>query len=209
MLINASMGRFEVYVVSFIINLLVFIVSRVFNLLDIANILNFISFTAALLYFTFSIGTEPKQNAMSIPEVHNYYKSRQNMYGSFIGAQFVVLSFVFFVLSFLFYVDLSLSIMIVWLISIPSTYLLIKFNIDNVWNEKFVDYVFTVLKTKDKKELLPIINAVIDSKGNYKSLENKQLDKELFDEVKSIYIKYSKATTQLIDAEIIEINNLR
>lgn len=204
------MNRFSLYTKLFLLNFCLFVFSYIFNFSDFASIINFVCFLLSLLYFAFSLEVEPKQATLKIPEVHNFYKSRQNSYGNLIGILFSILSFAFFVLNFYFSLSLGVTVVLLWAFSIPLIYVAIVFTQLKIRKENSLDYLKLVFKSENP---LTLKNMVIDFESSKSSkLEDLQNFSDypplLLKQVSKVYYNYINNDVVLTSEEIEEINRL-
>lgn len=205
------MERFRVYIALLIINVLILIFSVVFKFQDFAGILNFISFVASIIYFLFSVEEPPKASKLGIPEVHNYYRSRQNDYGNIVSIEFGILSFMFFLLVYSTQLSLGFIVIILWVISVPITYFIIYKTSKNLQINKIIDYVKFVRPDIDTSFVNKTIKSLsaLNTKDKKKLLLVKSSNKLLLTDLVNIYLTYLDALdSQLTSGEIEEINSL-
>lgn len=204
------MNRFSLYAKLFLINFCLFVFSYILNFSDFASIINFVCFLLSLLYFAFSLEVEPRQATLKIPEVHNFYKSRQNSYGNLIGILFSILSFAFFILNFYFSLSLGITVVVLWALSIPLIYVTIALTEYRVRKEKSLDYLKLVFKSEDPLILKKMVNEFESSKSSeLKDLQNfSDYPPLLLEKVSKVYYNYINNDVVLTSEEIEEINRL-
>lgn len=203
------MYTFKIYTSVFVANLVFWIASLLFGFSDFAGIVNFFTFVITLLYFVFSLEEVPNFDKLKIPEVHNFYKSRQNNYGNFIGIEFAILSFLFFLMVYLFEFSLGLTSLVLWFTSIPVSYFITKKVSSIVLKEKINDYLFLMLPNSPRGQIRQIVNHFFKSE----SLEKTSLtaipgfDSDLLEKCSILFIEYMELeSTKLLSSEIKEIN---
>ncbi|MBE0573736.1 hypothetical protein IH575_02420 [Candidatus Dojkabacteria bacterium] len=209
------MERFRFYIVIFAIT---FILAIVFSLADagwIVDLVSFLAFLASIIYFLFSFEEPPKAKKLLIPEVHNYYKSRMNNYTNLVAIEFALLSFVFFIIIATTSISWALTILSLWFISIPITYVIILQTSKNLEKEKLVNYFSLKFPEYEFVLLEQIVTALLlsESLKRYLLLQNLQdkTDNESLPLEKFVdtYLEYLKAAgISLVSGEIEEINKL-
>lgn len=209
------MERFRFYIVIFAIT---FILAIVFSLADagwIVDLVSFLAFLASVIYFLFSFEEPPKAKKLLIPEVHNYYKSRMNNYTNLVAIEFALLSFVFFIIIATTSISWALTILSLWFISIPITYVIILQTSKNLEKEKLVNYFSLKFPEYEFVLLEQIVTALLlsESLKRYLLLQNLQdkTDNESLPLEKFVdtYLEYLKAAgISLVSGEIEEINKL-
>lgn len=209
------MERFRFYIVIFAIT---FILAIVFSLADagwIADLISFLAFLTSVIYFLFSFEEPPKAKKLLIPEVHNYYKSRMNNYSNLVALEFALLSFLFFIVIATTSISWSLTILSLWFISIPITYVIIVQTSKNLEKEKLVNYFSLKFPEYEFVLLEQIVTALLlsESLKRYLLLQNLQdkTDNESLPLEKFVdtYLEYLKAAgISLVSGEIEEINKL-
>jgi hypothetical protein len=207
--------RFRFYIVIFAIT---FILAIVFSLADagwIVDLVSFLAFLASIIYFLFSFEEPPKAKKLLIPEVHNYYKSRMNNYTNLVAIEFALLSFVFFIIIATTSISWALTILSLWFISIPITYVIILQTSKNLEKEKLVNYFSLKFPEYEFVLLEQIVTALLlsESLKRYLLLQNLQdkTDNESLPLEKFVdtYLEYLKAAgISLVSGEIEEINKL-
>jgi hypothetical protein len=203
------MSTFKIYTTAFVANLIFWLASILFGFSDLSGIVNFFTFVIALLYFVFSLEEVPSFDKLKIPEVHNFYKSRQNSYGNFIGIEFAILSFLFFLMVYIFEFSLGLTSLVLWFISIPASYFITKKVATIVLKEKVNDYLFLMLPNSPRGQIRQIVSHFFKSE----SLEKASLtaipgfDSDLLEKCAILFIEYIELeSTKLLGSEIKEIN---
>lgn len=209
------MERFRFYIVIFAIT---FILAIVFSLADagwIVDLVSFLAFLTSVIYFLFSFEEPPKAKKLLIPEVHNYYKSRMNNYSNLVALEFALLSFLFFIVIATTSISWSLTILSLWFISIPITYVIIVQTSKNLEKEKLVNYFSLKFPEYEFVLLEQIVTALLlsESLKRYLLLQNLQdkTDNESLPLEKFVdtYLEYLKAAgISLVSGEIEEINKL-
>jgi len=207
--------RFRFYIVIFAIT---FILAIVFSLADagwIVDLVSFLAFLTSVIYFLFSFEEPPKAKKLLIPEVHNYYKSRMNNYSNLVALEFALLSFLFFIVIATTSISWSLTILSLWFISIPITYVIIVQTSKNLEKEKLVNYFSLKFPEYEFVLLEQIVTALLlsESLKRYLLLQNLQdkTDNESLPLEKFVdtYLEYLKAAgISLVSGEIEEINKL-
>lgn len=209
------MERFRFFIVIFTITLILAIVFSLAGAGWIADLISFLAFLASIIYFLFSFEEPPKAKKLLIPEVHNYYKSRMNNYTNLVAIEFALLSFVFFIIIATTSISWALTILSLWFISIPITYVIILQTSKNLEKEKLVNYFSLKFPEYEFVLLEQIVTALLlsESLKRYLLLQNLQdkTDNESLPLEKFVdtYLEYLKAAgISLVSGEIEEINKL-
>jgi hypothetical protein len=152
----------------------------------------------------------PLPSTLKIPEVHSYYRSGQNTYNNLVAIEFGLLSFLFVILS---YINLSMSVcaLLLWGLSIPITFFLIKWHTERQEFEKVMDYIRFVEPDFNPAVVKEIVQKffVKGSLEKQEIIEGLNYDATLLSRLADIYILYqTRRNNALVKGEIEEINDL-
>ena len=205
------MNRFKLYTILFVINLVISALGFLLKLQDQVGVINFICFIVSVLYFLFNVEEPPKTSKLKIPEVHNYYRSRQNHFGNIVAIEFAILSFLFFILLYSTQIPLFITVLMLWGISVPVTYLIIVKTSRNHEFNKIVDYIHFVYPELK----LSLIESVVKGFVKTNTLDKDSImlsckgDSALLSNLADAYIDYVNSIgLTLTQGEIQAINDL-
>lgn len=205
------MKRFLNYIILFLVNFSIWIISIFLGISDLVSLINFLCFVLCIYYFLFSVEEPPKSDKLFIPEVHNYYKDRINHFNNYAAIEFALLSLIFYLLMYVIQLNLGIVTFLLWGISIPITYILILITSSSKELINITDYIYKFMPQRNYNEIKELVRQFLDARSldinKLKELEFK--DKEFRDSAASYYILYvSTRDRTLTQDEIKEINDL-
>lgn len=206
------MDRFKFYIILLVVNIVLYVVSLFISIEYLAGIVNFLSFLGAVIFLLFTIEEPPSVSKLKIPEVHNRYRSAQNNYNNMLAFEFALLSFLFFILHYSTQLSISVAVLIVWVLSVPISYMIIILNSRDKQIEMVVDYIRFADKNLDSESVKLVVRKIVSVNSADRAVLLSSVsfsDSALLSKVVDLYLGYlSSYKNELLEGEVSEINDL-